>query len=285
MRIIRTVDDMFSLALKIRRAGKVIGFVPTMGYLHEGHLSLIRIARPKCDILVVSIFVNPTQFAPEEDLNEYPRDIERDESLCEKEGVDILFYPTKEEMYPNGFRTEVKVKGLSEILCGESRPIHFAGVTTVVAKLFNIVKPDITVFGQKDAQQAVIIKRMVEDLNFGVDIIVGPIIREEDGLAMSSRNKYLTPEQRKAAPVLYKSLLVAKNEIESGRMKSLSDVVEMIRRKINNAGDFEIDYIAIVDPVNLEPVEKIAENEVLILIAAKIGQTRLIDNILVSPAN
>ncbi len=283
MRIIRKVDQMSSVAESLQQDGKIIGFVPTMGFLHEGHLSLMRIARKKCDVLVVSIFVNPTQFAPNEDLDKYPRDFKRDETLCEKENVDIVFYPSTAEMYPEGYRTEVKVKALGDILCGASRPTHFAGVTTVVAKLFNIVKPNIAVFGQKDAQQAVIINRMAEDLNFGIDIIIAPIIRENHGLAMSSRNKYLSQKERKTAPVLYRALTEAKDVIKSGEMKSSREIIEMIRARILTAGDFDIDYIAIVDPKNFEIIDVIGKSDVLILLAAKIGRTRLIDNVIATP--
>ncbi len=284
MRIIRTVKEMSAFSKSIKLEGKRIGFVPTMGYLHEGHLSLMRIARSKCDVLVASIFVNPTQFAPNEDLDAYPRDFARDEMLCERENVDILFYPSSDDVYPDSFRTEVRVHELGDVLCGASRPTHFAGVTTVVAKLFNIVKPDIAVFGQKDAQQAVIIRRMTADLNFDVQIVLGPIVREADGLAMSSRNKYLSAKERETAPVLYRALSEAKSAIEAGEMTDSEDVIELIRSKILSAGDFRIDYIAVADPDSLEPVEKI-QGQVLVLIAARIGSTRLIDNILVSPAN
>jgi len=284
MRIIRTVKEMSAFAKSIKLKGKRIGFVPTMGYLHEGHLSLMRIARNKCDVLVASIFVNPTQFAPNEDLDAYPRDFARDEMLCEREKVDILFYPSVNDIYPKDFRTEVRVHELGDVLCGASRPNHFAGVATIVAKLFNIVKPDIAVFGQKDAQQAVIIRRMTEDLNFDVEIVLGPIVREADGLAMSSRNKYLSTKERETAPVLYRALSEVKSAIEAGEMTDSEDVIELIRSKILSTGDFRIDYIAVADPESLEPVKKI-ERRVLILLAAKIGSTRLIDNILVSPAN
>lgn len=282
MKIIRTVDEMASLSRSVRKNGSTVGFVPTMGYLHEGHLSLMRIARERCDILVVSIFVNPTQFAPNEDLDAYPRDFARDERLCASENVDIIFYPLKEDVYPKGFRTEINVKEISGILCGASRPGHFAGVATVVAKLFNIVKPDVAVFGQKDAQQAVIIKRMAEDLNFGIDIVVGPIVREPDGLAMSSRNKYLSSDEREAAPILYRALSYAKSAVESGNVSRASEVVEVIRCMILSVGEFKIDYIAVVDPESLDVVEEFRAGSYLILLAAKIGSTRLIDNILVS---
>ena len=203
LEIIESVHKMQERALELKRDGKAIGFVPTMGFLHEGHLSLIRRAREKCDILVVSIYVNPMQFAPSEDLDSYPRDFGADREKCEKEGVDIIFFPKDKEIYPCGYSTEVKVKGLTEGLCGAFRPGHFDGVSTVVCKLLNIVQPDIAVFGQKDAQQAIVVKRMTKDLNFPVEILVSPTLREHDGLAMSSRNKYLTEDERGVASALY----------------------------------------------------------------------------------
>lgn len=284
MRIIRTVKEMSAFAKSIKLEGRSIGLVPTMGYLHEGHLSLMRIARNKCDVLVASIFVNPTQFGQNEDLDAYPRDFARDEKLCENENVDILFYPEASDVYPEGFRTDIQVKELSAKYCGASRPGHFTGVATVVAKLFNIVMPNIAVFGQKDAQQAVVIRRMAADLNFDVEIVLGAIVREVDGLAMSSRNKYLSVKERETAPVLYRALSEAKSAIEAGELSDSEDIIELIRSKILSAGDFRIDYIAVADPNSLESVEKI-EGRVLILLAAKIGSTRLIDNIVVGPAN
>ncbi|RKZ31634.1 pantoate--beta-alanine ligase [bacterium] len=281
MKIIRTVTEMQNTSLKLKRDGNTIGFVPTMGFLHEGHLSLIRRARGECDILVVSIYVNPTQFAPGEDIDKYPRDIDRDERLCEEEGVDIIFYPTDEEMYPEGYLTEVRVKRLGEILCGVSRPTHFAGVTTIVSKLFNIVMPDIAVFGQKDAQQAVIIRRMTLDLNFPVKIIVSPTVRESDGLAMSSRNAYLSEKEREIAPALYRSLCLAEKMIKSGKGYDAIEIIVKMRKSILTAGPFDIDYIEIVDAETLEPVENPAGKDVLIALAARLGKTRLIDNIIV----
>ena len=280
VRVVRKIDGMAGIARELKRSGKRIGLVPTMGFLHEGHLSLMKCARPKCDILIVSIYVNPTQFSPGEDLSGYPRDFERDEALCERVGVDIIFYPPDTEMYPDGFQTEVSVKELSRNLCGKSRPTHFDGVTTVVAKLFNIVLPDIAVFGRKDAQQAAIIRRMVLDMNFPVEIIVSPIVREPDGLAMSSRNKYLSTEERRAAPVLHESLRMAKSAIESGKYAFPGPVIEMMKDRIIGSGPFEIDYIEIVNPDDLSTVEKFESGgEVLIALAVKIGGTRLIDNI------
>ena len=282
MQIIRTIKEMQVFVNRARAENKVIGFVPTMGYLHEGHLSLMRIARPRCDLLVVSIFVNPTQFGAGEDFERYPRDLARDELLCEQEQVDVIFYPTAAEMYPQPYRTYIQVEELSDTMCGRSRPGHFRGVTTVVGKLFNIVKPHFAVFGQKDFQQAVIIKKMVEDLNFDLEIITAPIVREEDGLAMSSRNKYLSESEREQALVLYRSLRLARQLVGEGVRES-----EKIRREmeklIRHSPAATIDYIAIVDPESLQPVQRI-ERKTLVALAVKIGTTRLIDNTLIEPA-
>ena len=279
MQIIQNIKEMQSLADSLRSEGKTIGFLPTMGFMHEGHLSLMRIARPKCDVLVVSIFVNPTQFGPNEDLNKYPRDFDRDEKLCREEKVDVIFYPNKDTMYSEPYFTFINVEKLSETMCGLSRPGHFKGVATVVAKLFNIVKPHFAVFGEKDFQQAVIIKQMVRDLNFRVEILTGPIVREPDGLAMSSRNKYLSPAERQNALVLYNSLKLAEKLVMEG-----NDNSEFIHAKMKNLiqqiPEAHIDYIAIVDSKTLTPVRKI-ENNTLIALAIKIGPTRLIDNTLI----
>ena len=247
-----------------------------MGYLHEGHLSLMRRARPQCDILVVSIFVNPTQFGPNEDFERYPRDFERDERLCREVGVDVVFYPTADAMYPRPYLTYVHVEKLSETMCGASRPGHFRGVTTVVTKLFNIVQPHIAVFGQKDYQQSLIIRQMVRDLNFDVEIDVAPIVREADGLAMSSRNKYLSPEERQQALVLYRSLTRAEELIREGE-RNVDTLLQAMKTVISEAPDARIDYIAIVDAETLEPLSTVRHNTVIAL-AVYIGTTRLIDN-------
>lgn len=262
------------------KRGSVVGFVPTMGYLHEGHLSLVRKAREEADLVVVSVFVNPIQFGAGEDFQVYPRDMERDALLAEKEGADILFAPEAGDVYPRGFATFVDVAGLTESLCGASRPGHFRGVTTVVAKLFNIVQPDLAYFGQKDAQQALVIKQMVRDLDFPVKIIVLPTVREEDGLAMSSRNAYLTPRERKAAPLLYKSLLRAKAKIKKGeRQKGV--IVNAITGLLSTESQIKIDYVEIVGTGDLQPVENLT-GEILIALAVKLGKTRLIDNIILT---
>lgn len=266
--------DMQKISERLRREGKIIGFVPTMGYLHEGHLSLVDIAREKADVVVVSIFVNPIQFGPNEDYNEYPRDLERDKRLLEERGCDILFHPSVEEMYPPEFRTEVHVKGWSDIYCGASRPGHFKGVATVVMKLFHIVKPHLAVFGEKDFQQLRIIERMVEDMDMDIDIIPGKIVREEDGLAMSSRNTYLSKEERRRAKVLYRALLYAREMID--RIKDLEELKRRMREMIEREGG-EVDYIAFIDPDTLEERrEKVPP--IRCLLAVRIGKTRLIDN-------
>lgn len=267
---------MRAFSRQARAKGQSIGFVPTMGYLHEGHLSLIREAQKHAERIVVSIYVNPTQFGPNEDFEKYPRDFERDEALCKKEGVDAVFYPSNEEMYLPEHKTYIITEELSNILCGRSRPTHFRGVTTIVGKLFNIVQPDIAVFGQKDAQQAVIIKRMVEDLNFPVKIIVAPIVREADGLAMSSRNKYLTPQQRKEATVLYRSLQLAQKEYANGN-RDLAEIKAKMRRLIEEESGGRIDYIETVDAGLLGEPQP-GKRDVLVALAVYFDQTRLIDN-------
>jgi pantoate--beta-alanine ligase len=262
----------------VRKAGKRLGLVPTMGALHDGHLSLVRAARASSDVVAASIFVNPTQFAPNEDLAKYPRSFERDRELLEREGVGLLFAPTVEEMYPAGAVTWVTVEGLSEKLDGRSRPGHFRGVTTVVAKLFHIVEPDVAFFGQKDAAQVAIIRRMVRDLNLPVEIAVCPIVREPDGLAMSSRNAYLNPEQRKQALVLYRSLLRVQAFIAAGERKA-AKLAEAGKGEFAAERAVRLDYFEIVNPDSLDPVEDISCGA-LAAVAAYVGTTRLIDNIL-----
>ncbi len=255
-----------------------VGFVPTMGYLHDGHLSLIDMARKDCDLVVASIFVNPIQFGPQEDFAEYPRDFDRDSKLLEEHGVDALFYPSVSEMYPNGFSTYVDVTGLTGCLCGKSRPGHFRGVATVVTKLFNIIRPDRAYFGQKDAQQVLVIKRMVEDLDLDIEIITAPIVREKDGLAMSSRNVYLTPEQRALAPGLYQSLQNAARLVAGGE-RDVRKLEAIVKDDISRIKGAEIDYVEIRTLSNLEK-EEVLESPSLLAIAVRFGQTRLIDNII-----
>lgn len=277
MQTVKSPKRMQKICGELKRGGKIIALVPTMGYLHEGHLSLVRIAKRKSDILVVSIFVNPTQFGPKEDFGRYPRDFKKDKLLLEKEGCDYVFAPGVEDMYPEGYSTYVKVEEITRKLEGAERPGHFRGVTTIVAKLFNIVQPEVSVFGQKDAQQAVVLKKMVDDLNFGVKMIIGPTIREKDGLALSSRNRYLYKEERKQAPVLYQSLREAKRLIDKGE-RSPGKIMVRMRNMIKKQPLAELEYLAITDTSRLEPLSKI-KGEVLISLAARFGGARLIDNI------
>jgi pantoate--beta-alanine ligase len=278
MLITRTIAEMRTAIAHARAQGKCIGFVPTMGYLHEGHLQLIDIARQHSDFVVVSIFVNPTQFGPHEDFASYPRDFERDRKLCEARGADLIFAPEVSEMYPERSLITFQIEKLADHLCGARRPGHFNGVVLVVSKLFNIVQPDIAVFGQKDAQQLIIIKRLVQDLNFPVRIISAPTVREPDGLAMSSRNVYLSPTQRAQGTVLYKSLQRAKALIEAGERDAKRVIAEM-ERVIATASEAKIDYIEIVRVSDLQPIEKL-DGLVLIALAVYFGKARLIDNII-----
>jgi pantoate--beta-alanine ligase len=278
MKICKTIEEMRSASSATRREGKRFGFVPTMGALHEGHLSLVRAAKAKSHVVAVSIFVNPLQFGPTEDLAKYPRSFERDREFLEKEAVDILFAPQTEEMYPKGAVTYVTVEGLSEKLCGSSRPSHFRGVTTVVAKLFHIVEPDLAFFGQKDAAQATIIRRMVRDLNLPVEIVVCPIVREPGGLAMSSRNVYLSPEERKAALVLSRSLTETKDRFDQGE-RNARKLIAAGKQVMAQESRVRLDYFEMVDPDTLDPVLEVTRSA-LVAIAALVGNTRLIDNIL-----
>ncbi len=263
----------------LKRKGKTIGFVPTMGFLHKGHLSLIRIAKRRSDVLVVSIFVNPTQFGPKEDFAKYPRNFKRDRFLLESHlrRDDFVFAPRKKDMYPEGYLTYVNVDKITHKLEGAIRPGHFKGVTTIVAKLFNIVQPDVAVFGQKDAQQAVVLKKMVDDLNYGIKMIIAPTMRERDGLALSSRNMYLSREERKQATVLYQALQQAEDMIKMGERKA-SKIVSGMRTLINKQPLADVDYIAITDANSLELLNTL-KGEILISLAVRFGKTRLIDNI------
>ncbi len=280
MKIIQSINKLQKELGRRRKNVRPVGLVPTMGFLHEGHLSLIRRARKENKTVVVSIFVNPAQFGLNEDYKEYPRDLRKDAALCKKEGADYIFYPAVKAMYPQGYATYVNVEGLTENLCGKFRPGHFRGVTTVVAKLFNIVRPDSAYFGRKDAQQAAVIRRMSEDLDMGIRIIAMPTVREKDGLAMSSRNAYLSPDDRRAAPTVYRALHLARDLIKSGN-RDTSKIKSEMRKMLSVAAD-KIDYISIVDPDDLKDVKKI-KGEVLVATAAWIGGTRLIDNIEVKP--
>ncbi len=280
MKILKTIKEVKEELKSYRKAEKVISFVPTMGYLHEGHLSLVTYAKQNSDICVVSIFVNPIQFGPSEDFNRYPRDEERDLNLLEKEGCDFVFIPDAKEMYPDDYQTYVKVKKYSEILEGEFRPTHFEGVTTIVLKLFNIVQPDFAVFGQKDAQQAFIIQKMVMDLNLSVRIDVLPIVRETDGLAMSSRNIYLNNEERKQALCLYKGLKLGEKLFKEGEKEAVK-IKEAVKNLIAQYSLTRVDYVEIVDKDTFNRVEKLeSDRSYYLLLAVRIGNTRLIDNII-----
>ena len=278
MKICNTIEDMRAACRAARHGGKRLGFVPTMGALHEGHLSLVRAAKAACDVVAVSIFVNPTQFGPTEDLAKYPRTFERDRELLESEGVELLFAPAVEEMYPAGAATWVTVEGLSDKLDGRSRPGHFRGVSTVVAKLFHVVEPDVAFFGQKDAAQIAVVRRMVRDLSFPVEIVACPIVREADGLAMSSRNAYLNEHQRKQALVLHRALMQVKNLWESGE-RGAEKLLAAGRAEVALEEAVRLDYFEIVDAESLDAVEKV-ESGTLVAVAAFVGTTRLLDNIL-----
>ena len=277
--IVEKVKDMKELSKKYLKENKTIGFVPTMGFLHEGHLSLVRRAREENDIVVVSIFVNPTQFGPNEDYESYPRDLERDVKLLKELNVDVVFHPPVEEMYPKDFSTYVEETKLSRYLCGKSRPGHFRGVCTIVTKLFNIVHPTRAYFGQKDAQQFRVIKRMVRDLNMDVELVECPIVREHDGLAMSSRNIYLSDDERVQALALYNSLKLAENLIKSGE-RDAGVVKSAMKEFLSRYDKVKIDYVEIVDEETLEPVKHI-EGKVIVAIACWVGKARLIDNVIV----
>jgi len=279
MRLINKINDIKAVIRTNKAMGKSIGYVPTMGYLHEGHLSLAKRSVQDNDFTVMSIFVNPTQFGPNEDFERYPRDLERDLALAESVGVDVVFAPSVEEMYPDGYKTYVNVEDITNVLCGRSRPGHFRGVTTVVNKLFNIVEPNKAYFGQKDAQQVVVIKKMVRDLNMNLEVITCPIVREADGLAMSSRNVYLSSEERKAALILSKSLFEAEELIKQGE-RSRKKIVEYIESRIKTEKLAEIDYVEVVSADNLDIMEEL-KGTILIALAVKFGKTRLIDNVIV----
>ncbi|MFW5996935.1 MAG: pantoate--beta-alanine ligase [Lentisphaeria bacterium] len=280
MQVLTTIKAMQSRSREWRGKGETVALVPTMGYLHEGHLELIRLARNQAGKVVVSIFVNPSQFAPGEDYEDYPRDFSRDQELCRKEGVDLIFNPAVEEMYEADFSTWVVEEKLSANLCGKSRPGHFRGVTTIVCKLFNATLPDVAVFGQKDAQQALIIERMVRDLNFPVEIVLAPIVRDEDGLAVSSRNVYLSAEQRRRALSLSRGLQKAVTAFTTGERRA-AELIKIVRDELESA-DAAVDYVELVDRSTLQPVT-VVEQASLLAVAAFFGGTRLIDNCFLEP--
>jgi len=277
VKVVKSVAGMKALARRWKKEGKTVGFVPTMGYLHEGHLSLVRESKERTDVTVVSIFVNPAQFGPREDFETYPRDLEKDSAYLRKGGVDCLFCPEAADVYPPGYRTYVEVHGLQDRLCGKSRPGHFRGVATVVLKLFNIVRPDLAFFGAKDAQQVLIIERMAADLDLDVEVVTCPLVREPDGLALSSRNAYLGPEERRAALVLSRSLRWAERAVAAGE-RDAAKLVAGIRSAIEAEPLSRVDYVEALNPLDLEPVAEI-RGDILIALAVFIGSTRLIDNI------
>jgi pantoate--beta-alanine ligase len=281
MRIVRSVAEMKAVSRERRARGERIGLVPTMGYLHEGHLSLVRECRAKTDVTVVSIFVNPAQFGPKEDLGSYPRDLERDAGLLEKEGVDYIFHPEPSEMYPEGYRTYVEVEDLEDRLCGRSRPGHFRGVCTVVLKLFTIARPDVAYFGWKDAQQVIILRRMAADLDCDVRVEALPLVRDADGLALSSRNRYLSAEERKAALTLSRSLAEARRMVEAGE-RDAGVILGWIRKTVAGEPLARLDYVELVDLANLRPLDRI-DGEALLAMAVFVGRTRLIDNVRLAP--
>jgi pantoate--beta-alanine ligase len=280
MKICATIPETRAACRDARSGRKRLGLVPTMGALHEGHLSLVRAAKARCDAVAVSIFVNPTQFGPTEDLSKYPRQFDRDRQLLEKEGINILFAPSVDEIYPDGAVTWVVVEGLSEKLDGRSRPGHFRGVTTIVAKLFHIIEPDAAFFGQKDAAQLAVIRRMVKDLNFSVEIVACPIVRESDGLAMSSRNAYLNREERGRALVLQRSLQQVQREFQNGE-RIAAKLISAAKQVFARDAQVVLDYFEIVDPDTLDPVERISQ-KTLVAVAAYVGSTRLIDNLVLN---
>lgn len=276
IKVVSTVCETRAQVKEWKNQGLTVGLVPTMGYLHEGHQSLIKKAVEENDRVVVSVFVNPIQFAPNEDLETYPRDLEADKRLCDSKGADLIFHPTPDEMYPDGFSTHIQMDNLTKELCGKTRPTHFGGVCTVVGKLFNIVQPDKAYFGQKDAQQLAIIKRMVRDLNFDIEIVGCPIIREPDGLAKSSRNTYLNADERKAALILSKAIKLGEELVADGE-RNAQTVIKAMTDKINTEPLARIDYVNVVDALSIEPLD-VVKGEVLVAIAVYIGKTRLIDN-------
>jgi pantoate--beta-alanine ligase len=284
MEIVRTISWMKQTVQQARAENHVIGFIPTMGALHEGHLSLIRRAKMNCSRVYASIFLNPTQFGPNEDLSKYPRTFESDVEKLTSVGVDVLFAPEPKEIYPAGFRTYVTVEGLSEKLEGKSRPGHFRGVATVVLKLFEIVQPHFAFFGRKDAQQVRILQQMAVDLNLNVEIVVCPIVREADGLALSSRNTYLNLEERQAAIVLRRSLEDVRREVNAGTRDALQ-LQNSMRKTLAGESMARLDYCAVADAETFEPVVRIGERPVYVLLAAYIGETRLIDNLLIEPSS
>ncbi|MBK9154285.1 MAG: pantoate--beta-alanine ligase [Chloracidobacterium sp.] len=281
MEIINRKQRIASISRKLRRESRTVGFVPTMGALHEGHIALVKKARQMSDVVIVSIFVNPAQFGPNEDFDRYPRDLTADAALLAEYEVDYVFVPETEEIYGPGFSTYVYVEGLTETLEGASRPGHFRGVATIVTILFNTVRPDLAFFGSKDAQQVGVIKRLTRDLGFDTEIVVVPTVREESGLALSSRNSLLSPEDRSKAAIIYAALVAAKTAFKNGE-RNASELAQIVEDKLRSEPAATIDYIAVVNNDDLEPVEKIDDREVLIAVAVRFGSVRLIDNIILN---
>jgi len=280
MQVIRTVEEMQSTAISLRSGGRLVGFVPTMGALHEGHLGLIDVAQERCDVVVVSIFVNPAQFAPNEDFGNYPRDLEVDLEKCRARGAHYVFVPKQEDIFPADFSTYVVEEQLSKGLCGVSRPGHFRGVATVVMILFNLVRPDVAVFGQKDGQQAAVIRRGVRDLHIPVEIIVGPTVREDDGLALSSRNRYLNPEQRRDAARIPEALEAGRELVERGT-SSVERVRAEVTHRLTQSRRLRVIYVEVVDKDTMRPLREIVRGQTMVAVAVWLDQTRLIDNVLV----
>lgn len=280
VKTIENISRMTAFVKMISEEGKSIGFVPTMGYLHEGHMSLVRAAKKHTDVVVMSIFVNPKQFGPNEDFEKYPRDLKHDEEMASESGVDVIFYPSLKDMYPKGYATYVTVEKLTRGLCGESRPGHFSGVATVVTKLFNIVKPDVAYFGQKDMQQALMIKKMASDLNMDLEVKIMPTVREKDGLAMSSRNIYLNETERKDATILYQSLKQAEALIKGGEGDSRK-IIKIVEDMIKSRPSAKSDYVKVVDTKELKDIKTLS-GEIMIALAVFFGNTRLIDNITIT---
>ena len=278
MEVITSIEEIQELALRLEKEGKKIGFVPTMGYLHDGHLSLIDLIRERSDILILSIFVNPTQFGAGEDLEKYPRDMERDLTLCRERKVDYIFAPQTDDIYPEGASTYVSEEGVSRGLCGETRPTHFKGVTTICAKLFNLVRPAYVALGQKDAQQVVVLKRMIRDLHFPIEVVIGPTLREPDGLAMSSRNSYLNDRQRQDALLIHKALLAGKRLVDEKGIRNVDRVKAELMTVLRSGSFVRINYAEVVDRENMKPEKEIELGRSMLVIAVWVDNIRLIDN-------
>ncbi len=278
MEVINSIQEIQQLALRLEKEGKKIGFVPTMGYLHDGHLSLIDLIRERYDILILSIFVNPTQFAAGEDLEKYPRDMERDLALCRERKVDYIFAPQTDDIYPEGASTYVSEEGVSQGLCGETRPTHFKGVTTICAKLFNLVRPAYVALGQKDAQQVVVLKRMIRDLHFPIEVVIGPTLREPDGLAMSSRNSYLNDRQRQDALLIHQALLAGKRLVDEKGIRNVDRVKAELMTVLRSGSFVRINYAEVVDRENMKPEKEIELGRSMLVIAVWVDNIRLIDN-------